>query len=182
MRSNPMIQRAALAAILCALAMPVHAGDAPAAGALADKSVAPATPVESVQWLDYGDALDKARKEDKHVLVDFYTSWCGWCKVMDSRTYSNPAIAAYLNDHFVLAKVNAESPKRFKVGEGTKSGVELAREFDINSFPITWFLQPDGEKIDKIMGFVPPEKFQPVLQFVHERKYAAKAEGKTTPK
>ncbi len=127
--------------------------------------------VPEVEWLEYGDALDRARQENKHLIVDFYTNWCGWCRRMDHDTYGDSAVAAYLRDHFVLAKVNAESPKRFRVGAGSKSGVELAREFGVDSFPITWFIKPDGSKIDKLMGYQPPGPFHNVLVFVHERRY-----------
>jgi thioredoxin-related protein len=124
-----------------------------------------------LEWLDYGVALERARAEDKHLLVDFYTNWCGWCRRMDRDTYGDSTVAAYLRAHFVLAKVNAESPQRFKVGETTKSGIELARDFGVQSFPITWFIRPDGRPIDRLPGYQPPQVFQKVLEVVHERRY-----------
>ena len=127
-----------------------------------------------LEWLEYGAALERAKKENKHVIVDFYTNWCGWCKRMDHDTYGDSAVATYLRQHFVVSKVNAESPKRFKVGDGSKSGIELAREFQVSSFPITWFMKPDGTKIDKLMGYQAPGPFRNVLVFVHERRYDRK--------
>jgi thioredoxin-related protein len=131
----------------------------------------PAGKAPSVEWLEYGDALDRARQENKHLLVDFYTNWCGWCKVMDKNTYGDSTVATYLRDHFVLTKVNAESPKRIRVGDGTKSGIELARDYGVGSFPITWFVKPDGNRLDRIMGYVPPDRFHKALVYVHERGY-----------
>jgi thioredoxin-related protein len=148
---------------------------APASG-LADGKVSSEAPngsssVRGLEWLEYGVALERARTEDKHLLVDFYTNWCGWCKKMDRDTYGDSAVASYLRDHFVLAKVNAESPQRFKVGNTTKSGIELAREFGVQSFPITWFIRPDGRPIDRLPGYQPPQTFHKVLEVVHERRY-----------
>jgi thioredoxin-related protein len=157
------------AAAMCMTALPVGAGE-DAAG----KSTPGAPPGPSLDWLEYGDALDRARSENKHVIIDFYTNWCGWCKVMDRKTYGDSSVASYLRQHFVLTKVNAESPKRLRVGGGTKSGIELARDFGVNSFPITWFLKPDGSRIDKLPGYRPPQEFQKVLSFVHERGYEKK--------
>ena len=129
---------------------------------------------ETLQWLDYGDALERAQKEDKHVLVDFYTNWCGWCKKMDRDTYSDSTVSAYLRQNFVLSRVNAESDRRFKVGDGTMSGAELARDFRVNSFPITWFIKPDGSRLDKVTGYVGPDRFINALRFVNERRYDPK--------
>ena len=143
---------------------------------LAWAGVAAAPPPEDgkkpqLQWIAYGEALERAAKEDKHVLVDFYTSWCGWCKVMDSKTYTDPAVVSLLNQHFVIAKVNAESARKFPVKEGQVSGQELAAQFGVHSFPMTAFLMPDGTRIANLPGYIPAAKFTKVLEFVHDRRY-----------
>ena len=146
----------------------LRAGDSAPGGS---KQTGPAPRAPRVEWVEYGLALERARDENKHLLIDFYTNWCGWCKKMDRDTYGDSAVAAYLNAHFVVSKVNAESPQRFKVGEKSVSGIELARDFSVQSFPITWFVRPNGERIDKVPGYQPPAQFHKVLQFVHERRY-----------
>ena len=71
----------------------------------------------TLQWLTIEEA-DAIRKEgtNKRFLVDVYTDWCGWCKVMDKKTFTDPALIAYLNDNFHVVKFNAEQKEtvRFK--------------------------------------------------------------------
>jgi thioredoxin-related protein len=168
MRSNPCL------AVATALALWGAAGGAVAGPVTA--TPVPRTNAPRLEWLEYGEALDRGKSENKHILIDFYTSWCGWCKVMDSKTYGDSAVAAYLTSNFVLTKINAESAKPLKVGEANLSGVQIAREYGVQSFPITWFVKPDGARLDRLMGYVPPDKFQRALQYVHERQYEKKAQ------
>lgn len=44
----------------------------------------------------------------KKFLVDVYTDWCGWCKVMDKKTFTDPTLIKYLNENFHVVKFNAE--------------------------------------------------------------------------
>lgn len=48
---------------------------------------------EKVQWLTIAQLNEAYSKNPKPILVDVYTSWCGWCKVMDKETYSNEKVA-----------------------------------------------------------------------------------------
>ncbi len=41
--------------------------------------------------------------------MDVYTNWCGWCKVMDRKTYRINKLASYVNEHYYAVKFNAES-------------------------------------------------------------------------
>ncbi|MFQ5601136.1 MAG: thioredoxin family protein [Candidatus Krumholzibacteriia bacterium] len=129
-----------------------------------------------LEWIEYGAALQRAEEEDKHILIDFYTKWCGWCKVMDRRTYTDPTVIQMLKDNFVISKVNAESAKKFEVGDSQMSGRDLARQFGVTSFPMTWFLKPDGTRIANIAGYFPPERFVKALEYVQERQYVKKDE------
>ena len=58
----------------------------------------------SLDWMsiDEFDKLDMTGK--KGVLVDVYTDWCGWCKVMDKQTFTDPEIQKALNENFHVVK------------------------------------------------------------------------------
>ncbi|MEE8149897.1 MAG: DUF255 domain-containing protein, partial [candidate division Zixibacteria bacterium] len=58
-----------------------------------------------IEWLSYDEGLIKAKKEGKHLFVDFTAKWCGWCKKMDKTTFIEPEIVKMLNDDFVAVKV-----------------------------------------------------------------------------
>lgn len=64
---------------------------------------------QEVQFMnDWEAAVDKAKTENKPLLIDFYTDWCGWCKVQDTATWGDPVIAKYVNDNMIPVKLDAE--------------------------------------------------------------------------
>jgi thioredoxin-related protein len=140
-----------------------------------EKEPAPGYP-PPIEWVEFGTALDRAATEDKHIIIDFYTDWCGWCKVMDRKTYTDPRVMSLLHEGFVVSKVNAESSKRFRVGDRMMSGRELAREYRVQSFPMTWFLKPDGSPLANIPGYIDANRFVRALEYVQERSYEKSSE------
>tara|TARA_B110000467_G_C18328956_1_gene491450 strand:+ start:648 stop:3089 length:2442 start_codon:yes stop_codon:yes gene_type:complete len=63
-------------------------------------------PVDWFAWSD--EAFEKAKAENKVVLLSIGYSTCHWCHVMNRESFSNPETAAYLNEHFVCIKVDRE--------------------------------------------------------------------------
>lgn len=62
-----------------------------------------------VEWYPWGDeAFDRARKEDKPVLVSIGYSSCHWCHVMEEKVFENDSIAALMNEHLINIKVDRE--------------------------------------------------------------------------
>ena len=51
-------------------------------------------------WARWDAGLQAAAAGKRYVLVDVYTDWCGWCKVMDKNTFSEPNVAKILNENF----------------------------------------------------------------------------------
>jgi thioredoxin-like negative regulator of GroEL len=97
--------------------------------------------------------MEQARAEQKYVMVDFFTSWCTWCKVLDQRTYRDERVTA-ITDRMVNVKVNAEIDK------------DVAATYAVRSYPTIVFLNPDGSLRGRITGFRPPEAFLPILDDV----------------
>ncbi|MDF1545251.1 MAG: DUF255 domain-containing protein [bacterium] len=127
-----------------------------------------------IQWMAYDDGLVKAKAEDKHVLIDFTTTWCGWCKKMEASTFVDPQVVQMLNDNFVAVKVDGDSKKELDI-EGYKiSERDLTRaEYGVTGYPAFWFLKSDGSKIGKLSGYQQTARFLDALAFVHEKKYEA---------
>ncbi|MEQ1798112.1 MAG: DUF255 domain-containing protein [Lacibacter sp.] len=66
-------------------------------------------PKEKLNWITLQEAEEKLKSESRPILVDLYTDWCGWCKVMDKKTYTNQQLIKYLNEKYYVVKLNAES-------------------------------------------------------------------------
>ena len=86
--------------------------------------------------------LERAEKENKLVFVDFYTTWCTPCKMMDKDVFSDKGIADFFNDNFLSYKVDAEKG----------NGVNLATVFDVSVYPTLFFLNEKGRVLEKKQG------------------------------
>lgn len=142
----------------------------------ADKSVKKsAKPTEQnaeVVWLTYEEGLKQAAKENKHVMVDFYTTWCGWCKKLDKDTYANPKVQTILRKHYVAVKVNAESNRSFENEGKTMTEAQLASgKYGVTGYPTIWFLKPNGEAITPLPGYVGPDQFVHIINYIKDDLY-----------
>lgn len=109
-----------------------------------------------VDWLEWGAAaFEKARREEKPVLLRISAVWCHWCHVMDESTDADPEVARRINEWFVPVRVdNDERP-------------DVNDRYNLGGWPTTAFLTPDGELITGGTYFPAPQ-FREILQRIHE--------------
>lgn len=93
--------------------------------------------------LTFDQALERAASEDKLVFIDFFTIWCVPCREMDATTFKDPEVAAWLAEHTVALKVDAEA---------SETNEALAERFGVRSYPNYVFLSPEGELQDRLTG------------------------------
>lgn len=151
---------------------------APAGSKLAVKAKATqqsaraAQPDTGLVWMRYDEGLKKASSEKKHIMIDFYTTWCGWCKKLDKETYADPRVQKILRKDFVAVKVNAESNKSLTVdGKPTTEAEVSQNKYRVTGFPTIWFLKHTGEEITPLPGFVRPEQFIHIINYIKDDLY-----------
>ena len=124
-----------------------------------------------VEWTDINSALSQAQTADKKILVDFYTDWCGWCKVMDRKTYSDSSVIAYMNEHFLAVKFNPEKGDSVIYDGESYSARQFAASMRVRGYPATGFINENNEVITLLPGFVEADEFLTVLQFIGDDHY-----------
>jgi thioredoxin-related protein len=124
-----------------------------------------------LQWLSFEKGIAEAKKTNKKMLVDVYTDWCGWCKRMDADTYSNSDISSYLQQKYVLVKLNAESSAKQTYNGKQYTEQELAGEFGVTGYPTTLFFKSDGSVITALPGYADAANFKTALSFIGEDLY-----------
>ena len=122
------------------------------------------------KWHSFDAGLAKADKEKKMILVDFYADWCHWCKVMDEKTFKDKNVSKKLQDRFVTIKLDAEDAQaKVNYKNETFSNPQLTQAFGITGFPSLAFLDSNGDVITLVPGYVPPENFINILNYIDAR-------------
>jgi thioredoxin-related protein len=126
-------------------------------------------------WLDFESGYTKAVKENKILMVDAYTDWCYWCKVMDKETFSDSAVIQQLNSSFVTVKLNPEKDKIFHFGDTTMNQVELYRWLgygNIFGFPTTYFWINPAKSPERysLAGYNEPAAFMEILEKIKAKR------------
>jgi uncharacterized protein YyaL (SSP411 family) len=117
-----------------------------------------------MDWTD--EAFERAKNENKPVLLDISAVWCHWCHRLDHDTYSVPEVAEYIESNFIPIRVD------------TDKRPDINRRYNMGGWPTTAFLTPDG----RVIGggtYMPPEQMRQVLRDV--KSFWEKSIGKPAP-
>lgn len=139
---------------------------------------------EEINWISFEEAVALNEKEPRKILIDFYTVWCGPCRMMNSKTFKNEVIAQYINENFYAVKFNAEGndsltfkgytftnpnfdPKRARSRNGTHelTGAMAAVQGRI-AYPTVVYLNEKMEIITPVQGYIGASDMEPILHFI----------------
>ncbi|MEM9991237.1 MAG: DUF255 domain-containing protein [Bacteroidota bacterium] len=137
------------------------------------------------KWYTLEDALAANNKTPKKFMIDMYTSWCGWCKVMDAKTFSDPQVQDYLDEHFYAIKFDAETRDKVNFNGEEFNFMELGRR-GINglayklmngraSYPTIVYLDENLNPIRSAPGFKQVEQIMPELKYAATNAYKNKS-------
>jgi thioredoxin 1 len=88
-------------------------------------------------------ALQIAGSENKLIFVDFYAEWCGVCKRLKGRTFTDSQVGILFNHQFINLALDVEK------GEGKM----LAEIYDVRQHPTLLFINANGEVVEQGTGF-----------------------------
>lgn len=71
---------------------------------------------ESVRWLSFEQLEDSLAVKPKKVFIDFYTSWCTYCRKMDKVVFTKPEVIDLLNEHYYAVRFDAETESEVTFG------------------------------------------------------------------
>ena len=98
--------------------------------------------------------LEIAAGEEKLVFVDFYTTWCLPCKLMDEDVFTDKELSEFMNDNFINYKVDAEKG----------NGANLALLYQVNVFPTLLFLDKNGRVLVRKEGAAYPTELRDMAE------------------
>lgn len=98
--------------------------------------------------IGFDEALKAAKQENKLVFIDFFTTWCGPCKMMSSKTFPQKEVGDFMNAKFIPLKLDAE-----------KEGEALARQYGVQAYPTYVVVDAEGKEVAKFSGYMEGDKF-----------------------
>ncbi|MBV9333445.1 MAG: thioredoxin domain-containing protein [Candidatus Eremiobacteraeota bacterium] len=115
-----------------------------------------------IGWMPWSSqAFERARSEDKPILLSISAVWCHWCHVMDETSYSDPGVIEAINKQFVPIRVDNDRRP------------DVNARYNMGGWPTTAFLAPDGTTLTGAT-YLPPQQMRravdEIARFYAERK------------
>ena len=98
--------------------------------------------------ISFAEAMKAAKAEKKLVFVDFYTSWCGPCKMMARDVFPQQKVGDFMNERFVCVKYDAE-----------KEELDLVKKSNITAYPTFVIFDADGNEVNRKVGGASADAF-----------------------
>lgn len=143
------------------------------------------TTEDPVKWYTWEEAIEANKTNPKKIMVDVYTTWCGPCKMMTQRTFQDPKVAAYLNEHFYPVKFDAESKEDVQYDGKTFTHLPEAGRRGIHTlayalvdgnlrYPSIVFMDENVQRITISPGYKDAKDFMMELEYCAEEHYVDK--------
>lgn len=140
--------------------------------------------LKQINWISFEKAIELNKSNPKPIIIDIYTDWCHWCKVMDKKTYDKEAIVNLINDHFYAVKLDAEQKEDITFNDhiykyipsGSRGVHELAASL-LNgklSYPSTVFLDKELKLIQAIPGYIKAPAMEKFSHYLGKEIYLEK--------
>lgn len=140
---------------------------------------------EKIKWMSFEEAIALNEDEPRHIFVDVYTDWCGWCKKMDASTFVDPVIVDLLNTYFYAVKLDAEQKDTIMFmgqafvnpnPEGRRSSHQMAQALlkGKMSYPSYVFLNSETQWLTVVAGYRKSPDMEQVLTYFGKGIYEEK--------
>ena len=104
--------------------------------------------VKQIEWNDnFQSAVKESKKSDKPMLVYFGTSWCYYCKQLESETFMNPDVQNKIAENYIPVKIDGDT------------NPELCSRYNVLGFPTIVIIDSNEKELDSIVGFYQPSEF-----------------------
>jgi thioredoxin-related protein len=97
----------------------------------------------------FSEALEEAKKQEKIIFVDAYTTWCGPCKRMAKDIFPLPEVGEFYNANCINLKIDME----------TDEGLNFQKKYPVSAYPTFYFIDEKGETIANVKGGKSAEDF-----------------------
>jgi uncharacterized protein YyaL (SSP411 family) len=114
-----------------------------------------ATTDGAIKWESWSDGVfERAKQENRFVLMDLEAVWCHWCHVMNNTTYSDPKVIDLIKEHYIPVRVDQDARP------------DISRRYENWGWPATVVFAADGTEIVKRRGYMRPEVFISILEAI----------------
>lgn len=96
----------------------------------------------------WAEAIEKAKSEKKQIFLDLYATWCGPCKSMKRKSFTDAEVGKYFNENYVNVELDAE------IGDG----LMLARTYKLTAYPSLYIIDTSGIVVRHAVGYHTPQQ------------------------